>query len=89
MHSVVGNGDGVSSFEPGGPRASRRSLVNNQRTQPTSPQSQLPAITRPLVISLEDLFTGTTKRMKISRRLHRGGTQDKVIILLLVHRRVY
>ena len=36
-------------------------------------------ITRPLKVSLEELFTGTTKRLKIGRRLLSGEINDKVL----------
>ena len=41
------------------------------------PPPKPPAIQRPLLLTLEELFTGTTKRLKITRR--RGGRpEDKV-----------
>lgn len=36
-------------------------------------------IIRPLKLSLEELYTGTAKHLKVARRLRSGGTQDKVL----------
>jgi DnaJ family protein B protein 4 len=36
-------------------------------------------VIRPLPVTLEDLYTGTTKRLKISRKLVSGETEEKVI----------
>ncbi|KAF8525953.1 hypothetical protein BU17DRAFT_83457 [Hysterangium stoloniferum] len=58
----------TSSFRPASPDMGR---------QPNGPA---PAeVTRPLKVSLEDLYTGTTKRLKVSRRLMSGRTEDKVL----------
>ncbi|KAI0783941.1 hypothetical protein BC629DRAFT_1582514 [Irpex lacteus] len=40
-------------------------------------------ITRPLKVSLEDLYSGTTKRLKVGRKLLSGGTEDKVLEIQL------
>ena len=36
-------------------------------------------ITRPLPLSLEDLYNGTTKHLKVSRKLRDGGTAEKIL----------
>jgi DnaJ family protein B protein 4 len=38
-----------------------------------------PEISRPLKVSLEDLYHGTTKHLKVGRKLLSGGTEDKVL----------
>ena len=76
--------NGFSSFGgmPGGMPNGRR----NSRPQPQPPSGSTPStpsgpseITRPLKVSLEDLCQGTTKRLKVGRRLLDGGTEDKVL----------
>lgn len=62
---------------PGGmPRRASGSHSGHPRSHPQP--SQPSEITKPLPVSLEDLFAGTTKRMKVSRKLLSGGTEDKV-----------
>ena len=47
---------------------------------PSSPTQEKPAeITRPLKVSLEELFLGTMKHLKVGRRLLDGTTEDKVV----------
>ena len=55
----------------GGPRGRRR----GSSPAPSAP----PEITRPLKVSLEDLYSGATKRLKVGRRLLNGTTEDKVL----------
>jgi len=80
--SIFDNDDDTGPFTssggmPGGmpgsrPGSSRRSPRTS--TQPTQPSE----ISKPLLISLEDLYQGVTKRMKVSRKLLSGGTEEKV-----------
>ena len=66
-----------SSGMPGGMPGSRPS--SSRRPARTSTQSMQPSeISKPLPISLEDLYQGVTKRMKVSRKLLSGGTEEKV-----------
>ena len=79
--SIFDDDDDMGPFtSPGGmpggmpgsrPSSSRRSARTS--TQPTQPSE----ISKPLPISLEDLYQGATKRMKVSRKLLSGGTEDK------------
>ncbi|KAG2176602.1 hypothetical protein INT44_007266 [Umbelopsis vinacea] len=70
---------GFSNFGGGGrPRASGFQSAQ-QREKP-------PAIKRPLPISLEDLYTGTTKRLKVTRKIRDGATgrpvtTDKILTI--------
>ncbi|KAJ7077148.1 hypothetical protein B0H15DRAFT_892833 [Mycena belliarum] len=57
----------------GGGHRRRTSPKNN--TQPSAPTE----ITRPLKLSLAELFAGTTKRLKVGRRLLDGSSEDKVL----------
>ncbi|KZT41852.1 DnaJ-domain-containing protein [Sistotremastrum suecicum HHB10207 ss-3] len=40
-------------------------------------------IVKPLNVSLEELFAGTTKHLKIGRKLYGGGTEDKVLEIVV------
>lgn len=62
---------------PGG-MPSGRASPHRSPTSPAGP-SQPSEITRPLKVSLEDLYSGTTKHLKVGRRLLNGKTEDKVL----------
>jgi len=62
---------------PGGfprqdPRQHRKGPMKKTETAPSE-------ITRPLKVKLEDLFAGTTKRLKITRKLLSGEQEERVI----------
>ncbi|KAH7913766.1 hypothetical protein BJ138DRAFT_1171063 [Hygrophoropsis aurantiaca] len=80
MHSPL-DSDDLGGFSFGGMPGSmpRRSTRGSQR--PTSPSgpSQSSEISRPLKVSLEDLYSGATKHLKVGRRLLDGSTEDKVL----------
>ena len=62
---------------PGGMPGSRPG--SGHRSPRTPAQSTQPSeISKPLPISLDDLYQGATKRMKVSRKLLGGGTEEKV-----------
>ncbi|KAF9647989.1 DnaJ-domain-containing protein [Thelephora ganbajun] len=79
--SMFDDGDDMGPFPssggmPGGMPGSRPSSGRRSPrtfTQPTQPNE----ISKPLPISLEDLYQGVTKRMKVSRKLLGGGTEEK------------
>jgi DnaJ family protein B protein 4 len=60
---------------PGRPTPVRRQ--SHSQSQP--PTSQPSEITRPLKISLEELYQGSVKHLKVSRRLLNGTTEEKVL----------
>ena len=62
---------------PGGMPGSRPSTGRHSPRHSFQP-SQPSEILRPLPISLEDLYQGVVKRMKVSRRTMSGGTEEKV-----------
>ena len=63
---------GMPGGMPGGrPGSSRRSPRTS--TQPSQPSE----ISKPLPISLEDLYQGVAKRMKVSRKLLNGMAEEK------------
>lgn len=74
---------GFSGFSnsgmPGGfsgmPRPGRR-----QSPSKNSPSTSAPSeITKPLKLALAELYSGTTKRLKVGRRLLDGSSEDKVL----------
>ena len=55
-------------------------MPNRPQYRATStPTSQPSEISRPLKLSLEDLYSGSTKHLKVSRKLLNGSTEDKVL----------
>lgn len=38
-------------------------------------------LVKPLALSLEDLYSGTTKRLKLTRKLVNGGSEEKVLTI--------
>lgn len=62
---------------PGGmPNGSSR---GGRRPASPAPSAGPSEITRPLKVSLEDLYNGATKRLKVGRKLLNGSTEDKVL----------
>jgi len=57
--------------------------MHTRQTRHTAPKPAASAspseISRPLKVSLEELYTGATKRLKVGRRLQNGTTEDKVL----------
>lgn len=76
-------GGGFSSFGgmPGGMPNGRRPSRQQTGPRPSTPTSSSGSseITRPLKVSLEELYGGTTKHMKVGRRRLDGTTEDKVL----------
>ncbi|KAJ7170858.1 hypothetical protein C8R43DRAFT_981315 [Mycena crocata] len=71
--SMGGMPGGMGGGMGGGPR--RRSSPHK-----SGPSTSAPAeITRPLKVSLNELYSGTTKRLKVGRRLLDGSSEDKVL----------
>lgn len=80
---MPGGMPGMSGM-PGLGRGSRQQNRAPPRagTMPHSPppkQEKPSEITRPLKVSLEDLYSGTMKHLKVTRRLLDGTTDDKVL----------
>ncbi|CAL1716957.1 unnamed protein product [Somion occarium] len=85
---MMGGGSPFSSFGgmPGGMPGARAhakapSGAGPRRAASPAPQrpSQPSEITRPLKVTLEDLYNGATKRLKVGRKLLNGQTEDKVL----------
>jgi len=79
--------DGAASFSPSGNMPGRMpggmddtggARFTRTQSQPT-PKRDVPDITRPLKVSLEDIYGGTTKRLKIARRRVDGSHEEKVV----------
>lgn len=83
-----GGGNPFASFGGGGmpgafpsaegiPRAGgrRASSMNGMRSDPTP----IPDVIHPLKLSLEDIFKGTKKHLKLKRKLLDGSTESKDI----------
>ena len=75
----MGEGDGFDDLFGGGMPKARE----NRRTRGSSPPP-VTAVERPLPISLEELFCGTHKKMKIKRKMldevtRKRMTQDKIL----------
>jgi DnaJ homolog subfamily B member 4 len=85
MEDDMGNSFSFSSGGGGMPGGMpRRPIPTRQpsQSQPSQSQpssSQPSEITRPLKISLEDLYHGSVKHLKVGRRLLDGTTEDKVL----------
>jgi DnaJ family protein B protein 4 len=60
---------------PGGFTSAQRPSSPHRDSTPTS----VPEIIRPLALSLQELYTGTTKHLKVSRKLLNGGVEDRVL----------
>lgn len=62
---------------PGGMPGSRPSTGRHSPRHSFQPTQQS-EVSKALPISLEDLYQGVTKRMKVSRKTLSGGTEEKV-----------
>lgn len=72
--------NGFHSFTGGMPGGMPNGGTPRGRRRESSPAPSGPSeITRPLKVSLEDLYSGTTKRLKVGRKLLNGTTEDKVL----------
>lgn len=73
----MGGAHFFTSGMPGGmPNGSQRGRGRASSPGPSAGPSE---ITRPLKVSLEDVYSGTTKRLKVGRKLLNGSTEDKVL----------
>ncbi|KIM39903.1 hypothetical protein M413DRAFT_446823 [Hebeloma cylindrosporum] len=75
---------GMPGGMPGGIPRQRPSRAGTQpqfgKRAPSPAKSEKPSeIVRPLKVSLEDLYNGASKRLKVGRKLLDGTTEDKVL----------
>jgi DnaJ family protein B protein 4 len=68
----------TSGRMPGGMDNTGGARFTRTQSQPPA-KTQAPEITRPLKLSLEDIYGGTTKHLKVSRRKLDGSTEEKVL----------
>jgi len=73
-----------SSGMPGGSPRQRPTRAGTQpqfgKRAPSPAKSEKPSeIVRPLKVSLEDLYNGAAKHLKVGRKLRDGTTEDKVL----------
>ncbi|KAH9921910.1 uncharacterized protein B0H18DRAFT_1019797 [Fomitopsis serialis] len=76
--------DDMSGFPFGGMPGGMPNGRSTPRTGARRPSSPAPSaapseITRPLKVSLEDVYAGTSKHLKIGRKLLSGDTEEKVL----------
>ncbi|KAI0034195.1 hypothetical protein K488DRAFT_77357 [Vararia minispora EC-137] len=75
---------GMPSMGGGARTRPSRSSTFNSSGRPSTPPSTAPSeITRPLKVSLEDLYNGATKHLKVGRRLADGRQEDKVLEIVV------
>jgi DnaJ family protein B protein 4 len=72
----MGGGGSFFGGMPGG--MPHRASTGTQRAT-SAPATQPSEITRALKLSLEDLYTGATKHLKVNRKLLNGTTEEKVL----------
>jgi DnaJ homolog subfamily B member 4 len=78
----MGGFGGFSSFGGGGmPRAGRRSSASRfdgMNGGPRAPTPEVTVLERALPVSLEDIYKGTTKKMKIKRKKFDSATNKQI-----------
>jgi DnaJ family protein B protein 4 len=74
--SPFGGASGGFGGMPGGPGGRRR---GPQRQESSAPLEPVAEITRPLALTLEEIYKGGTKRLKITRKLRNGSEEGKVL----------
>jgi len=75
------NDDSFFTGMPGGmPRGRSSPSRSDTFSGTSSPRPEKPAeISKPLKVSLEDLYNGSVKHLKVGRKLMGGTTEDKVL----------
>lgn len=70
-----------SSFFSSMPPGSIPRRTTRRQTRDTSPSKHVAPgeVTRPLKLTLEELYNGTTKHLKVSRRTQSGQQQEKIL----------
>lgn len=78
--------DIFSMFSGGGARGGRKSTGGGMRAPPRAPEREVTIVEKPFPVSLEDLFTGKMKRLKLKRKTYdevtgKRNVVDKIIEL--------
>lgn len=83
---ALGGGGGGRGGPSGGfgPRPNRFGDANGARSRPRAPSPEVQIVEKPLPLTLEELFKGTHKKMKIKRKAYdaatgKRSTQDKIL----------
>lgn len=71
--------DAAGGSMPGGMPSGMPHRTSTQQRATSAPAPQASEITRPLKLSLEDLYSGSTKHLKVNRKLLDGSTEEKVL----------
>ncbi|KAF7374717.1 DnaJ-domain-containing protein [Mycena sanguinolenta] len=77
--SFSGGGSGGPRRRASGRKGHTASSSFGNSSFPNSSPSAPPEITKPLKLSLSELYTGCTKKLKVSRRLLDGSSEEKVL----------
>jgi DnaJ homolog subfamily B member 4 len=88
---MMGGGPSFYSFShmpgrmPGGMGGNRDGVPPPSRTpsQPAPKAGATSEVTRPLKLSLEDIYNGTMKHMKVARRKLGGSTEERVLEIVV------
>ncbi|KZP00347.1 DnaJ-domain-containing protein [Calocera viscosa TUFC12733] len=82
MPGGMGGMPGGMGGMPGGARRSRPARpASNPGFGEMPPHQPPPEYVRPIKLSLEELYNGTTKKLKLSRKLLSGDTEEKLIAI--------
>jgi len=75
-----GGGFGGAGGMPGGmPRSGSQKRSSTTGGAPSASSQPSEEATRPLKVSLNDLYTGTTKRLKVTRKRLDGTSEEKIL----------
>jgi DnaJ family protein B protein 4 len=81
MGGMGGMGGGMGGFDMGGMGGMGGGMPGGfggqpERSEPPPPPQE---VTKPLALTLEELYKGGTKRLKITRHLRNGSTEEKIL----------
>ena len=81
VDDAPGSPFGGSAFgsRPGSQRKRANSFTSAGTSNDTGEKEKTGEIIKPLKLSLEDLYTGTTKKLKLTRKLLDGRSEEKVV----------
>jgi DnaJ family protein B protein 4 len=77
-----GSGARMGGGMGGMPGMSFGAMPGGMRGRASSgPGTTAPAVQKPLRLTLQDLYAGTTKKLKVTRRLLNGSSSEKVLTI--------
>ncbi|KAF2086882.1 DnaJ-domain-containing protein [Saccharata proteae CBS 121410] len=82
--SAFGGGGGMPGAFPGGARAGGAGRKGQRFAEKRAQPPEVTVVEKPLPVTLEELFNGTTKKMKIKRKTYdqstgKQSTQDRIL----------